>query len=413
MNGEIITVGSEILIGDIVNTHSQFLSKEMAKYGINILFHTSVGDNEKRLKEITRLALSRSDFLIITGGLGPTQDDLTRETVANELKVELQKDESIAKDIENYYKKLQRQMPDSNYRQAMVPKGSRVLKNKNGTAPGLIIEKNSKIVILLPGPPSELIPMYNEYIKDYLKDLTGEVIHSHNINFFNIGESNVDEKLGDLLNGTNPTIGTYAKDNEVRVRITAKGSSKQECENLMEPLIEEIKNRLNDYIYGIDVSSIEEAIKNLATGKGIKIATAESCTGGMIAQAITSVSGSSEFFEGTVVSYSNDVKKNVLKIKEQTLKKYGAVSEQTAKEMALGARNLLNADIAVSTTGIAGPTGGTKEKPVGLVYLGVSTKDKTIAIKLNLSKGIEKERESIRQRATLNALFEIFKILKN
>lgn len=412
MNGEIITVGSEILIGDIVNTHSQFLSQNLATYGVNVLWHTSVGDNRSRLFEIAKTAFERSDIVIFTGGLGPTKDDLTKEAVCESLGLKLVEDKKVKRQIEEYFKRINKEITKSNYKQALVPQGCLVLENENGTAPGLIIDKENKKAILLPGPPNELIPMFNNKVTRFLENLCKQTIISHNIYFFNIGESAVDEKLSDLLDGNNPTVGIYAKESEVRVRVTAKGKSKQECEIKLSPLIAEINLRLGDFIYGIDVGSMQNAVVRSAIANNKKIAVAESCTGGLIAQLITGVPGSSKVFEGGVVSYSNEVKNKVLKVNEDLLKRHGAVSEQVAEEMAKGVRELTGADIAVSTTGIAGPGGGTPQKPVGLVYLGISTNSGCFSKKLLLSKGIKNERENIRHRASLYALNELIKALR-
>lgn len=404
MNAEIIAVGSEILIGDICNTHAQYLSQELTALGVNVLWHTSVGDNPGRLKEIAQRALGRSDLVVFTGGLGPTEDDLTKQTVCEALQIELVKNDSIARDIEQYFRKMGREMSESNYKQALMPKGAKIFPNSNGTAPGFAIQKDHTIALLLPGPPGELTPMYQQSVRPFLQACTDAVILSHNIHFFGIGESKVDQVLNDMLNGSNPSIGLYAKQGEVRARLTARANSKQECEAMLKPLIDQIQQRLKEYIYGIDVSTLENALVLAATQRKATVAVAESCTGGMIASRIASVAGASQCFCCGAVTYSNEMKQRMLGVSAEALKEHGAVSPQVAEQMAQQVRELAHATVGVSTTGIAGPSGGTPEKPVGLVYVGVSTRSGNRVYKLTLSKGLEDERESIRNQAAMFAL---------
>ncbi len=404
MQAEIIAVGTEILLGDIVNTHAQYLSKELAILGIDLLRHTAVGDNPERLKEAVQEAWQRCDLIFLTGGLGPTKDDLTKDTVCEVLGLSLKMNAQLKHRLEEHFSRFAQQMPQSNLRQAMVPNDAVVFENKNGTAPGLAIAKGDKTAILLPGPPNELYPMFEDAVRPFLAEMTEEVIVSHNLQLYGIGESKVDEILGELLDGKNPTVALYAKVGEVRIRITAKDKDEAACEAVLEPLMEEIKRRLGCYIYGIDVSSLEEAVVKQALACNKTIATAESCTGGMVAQKLTSIPGASACFKLGAVTYANEMKTKILSVTEQTLSSVGAVSRETAQQMALGALAASGADVAVSITGIAGPDGGTEEKPVGLVWIGIADEQGVRAQSYHFSRGIEQERETIRHYAAMEAL---------
>ena len=404
MNCELISVGTEILLGDILNSNVQYLSKALASIGIGVTHHTTVGDNSRRLLEALEIAFSRCDTVILTGGLGPTPDDLTKETCAEYFGKELFLDETIVREIESYFTLKNIKMPESNKKQALVPQGSTILPNHNGTAPGFIMEKDGKIIVILPGPPKEMVPMYHESVEPYLKKFTNEIILSKNIRTFGIGESAMSEKVADLLEGSNPTVAPYAKSGEALLRVTAKANSQQEAENLMAPVINEIEQRLGDYIYGIDVSSIEEAVAKLLMERKQTVAFAESCTGGLCAKRLTDISGSSEIFHCGVVSYSNEIKHRVLGVKDETLTKYTAVSEQTAKEMADGIRLLADSDYGVSITGYAGPGNG---EEVGTIYIGVSSENDTYAIKLLTGHRGDNCREYNRHVASSRAFNEL------
>ena len=379
MNCELISVGTEILLGDILNTNVQYLSKALASIGIGVTHHSTVGDNKQRLLDTLETAFTRCDTVILTGGLGPTPDDLTKETCTEYFGKELYLDDSILKEIESYFTLKNIVMPESNKKQALVPKGSIILENHNGTAPGFIMEKNGKTIIILPGPPKEMVPMYRESVEPYLKKFTNEVILSKNIRTFGIGESAMSELVEDLLEGSNPTVAPYAKSGEALLRVTAKAQSEEEAEKLMIPVIDEIKSRLGDYIYGIDCKSIEEAVAKLLIERKQTVTFAESCTGGLCAKRLTDIPGTSEIFHCGVVSYSNDIKMKVLGVKSETIEKYTEVSSECAKEMAEGVRKLAGADYGISITGYAGP-GDTEE--VGLIYIGVSSKKETRTVKL-------------------------------
>lgn len=379
MNCELISVGTEILLGDILNTNVQYLSKALASIGIGVTHHTTVGDNQGRLLDALDIAFGRCDTVILTGGLGPTPDDLTKEACAEYFGKELYPDEKTVKKIEDYFISKNISMPESNKKQALVPEGSIILENRNGTAPGFIMEKDGKTIIILPGPPKEMVPMYRESVEPYLRKFTNEIILSKNIRTFGIGESAMSEKVADLLEGDNPTVAPYAKSGEALLRVTAKAANEAEAEKLMAPVTDEIISRLGDYIYGIDVLSIEEAVAKLLIERKQTVAFAESCTGGLCAKRLTDISGTSEIFHCGVVSYSNEIKHKVLGVKKETLEKYTAVSEQTAKEMAEGVRRLADATYGVSITGYAGPG---EDYEVGTIYIGISSEKETRAVKL-------------------------------
>ena len=379
MNCELISVGTEILLGDILNTNVQYLSKALASLGIGVTHHSTVGDNKQRLLDTLDTAFTRCDAVILTGGLGPTPDDLTKETCTEYFGKELYLDDKILEEIESYFKLKNIPMPESNKKQALVPEGSIILENNNGTAPGFIMEKDGKIIVILPGPPKEMVPMYRESVEPYLRKFTNEIILSKNIRTFGIGESAMSELVEDLLEGSNPTVAPYAKSGEALLRVTAKAQSEEDAEKLMTPVIDEIKSRLGDYIYGIDCASIEEAVAKLLMERKQTVAFAESCTGGLCAKRLTDIPGTSEIFHCGVVSYSNDIKMKVLGVKAETIEKYTEVSAECAKEMAEGARLLSGADYAVSITGYAGPG---DDEEVGLIYIGISSKNETRAVKL-------------------------------
>ena len=379
MNCELISVGTEILLGDILNTNVQYLSKALACLGIGVTHHSTVGDNRQRLLDTLETAFTRCDAVILTGGLGPTPDDLTKETCAEYFGKELYLDDKILEEIESYFRLKNIVMPESNKKQALVPEGSIVLKNNNGTAPGFIMEKDGKIIVILPGPPKEMVPMYRESVEPYLRNFTNELILSKNIRTFGIGESAMSEMVEDLLEGSNPTVAPYAKSGEALLRVTAKAASEEDAESLMTPVIDEIKSRLGDYIYGIDCASIEEAVAKLLMERQQTVAFAESCTGGLCAKRLTDIPGTSEIFHCGVVSYANDIKMKVLGVKAETIEKHTEVSSECAKEMAEGVRLLADADYGVSITGYAGPG---DDEEVGLIYIGISSKKETRAIKL-------------------------------
>jgi len=405
MTAELISVGTEILLGNIINTNAAYLSEKMAGLGISVYFETTVGDNEERLTMALNSALSRSDIVILSGGLGPTADDITKETAAKVLGLSLYQDSFVKSAIESYFeKRMITNITDNNWKQAMVPEGAKILFNSNGTAPGLILtsKDGEKTVILLPGPPGELKPMFEEQVIPYLENMTDCVIYSRTIKTFGLGESILEDAMKDLMeNQTNPTIAPYAKTGEVHLRVTAKASDRQEAKKLLQPVCDEIQKRFGKNIYSMDEhETLEESIVNLLKKYELKLVTAESCTGGLLAGRIVGVPGVSDVFSRGFITYSNKSKRKVLDVNKKTLEEFGAVSKQTAKEMAVGAAIAGHADVAVSVTGIAGPGGGTEEKPVGLVYIGCHINEKNY-VKEFVFCG---NRQKIRESSVANAL---------
>lgn len=401
MRCELISVGTEILLGDIVNTNAQYLAKELANMGIDVYYQSVVGDNKDRMLKAFEEGLSRSDMIITTGGLGPTKDDMTKELACEYFGLECQLHEESLKEIKEYFKRMERDWVSSNEKQAYFPKEAKILKNNNGTAPGAILEKENKIIIVLPGPPSEMKPMFNESVKPYLETLTGYTIVSEIVRIYGVGESKVEKIVGDLIdNGTNPTVAPYAKEGEVTLRVTAKGKSKKECTELIKPVIKEIENRLGDTIYNFGEEGLNLTVAKMLVEKELTIGTSESCTGGLLGATLIDYPGISSVFLEGAITYSNEAKMRTLGVKEETLRKFGAVSEETAKEMAEGIKTRCGSYIGISTTGIAGPDGGTEDKPVGLVYIGVTIGDKTVVTR-NVFNG---NRNAVRRRACLKAL---------
>ncbi len=372
---ELISVGTEILLGDILNTDAQYLSIELAKLGISVIHQSTVGDNRERLLAQLDEAAKRSDIIILSGGLGPTPDDLTKEVCCEFFGKEMFLHEPTVEKIKEYFSSKGIEMAQNNLKQAMLPKDCVIFPNDNGTAPGMAIEKDGIHILVLPGPPRELKPMFQNCAVPYLMQFSDRIIVSHNIRTFGIGESSMAERVNDLFDAQNPTVAPYAKDGEALLRVTAMAKTKEDAESLCEPIIEEIKKRLDAYVYGVDYNCIEEAVVGMLKEHHLKVATAESCTGGLIAKRITDVPGASEVFECGIISYANGIKHKVLGVSEDDLNKYGAVSEPVAKQMAQGALKVSGADIAVSVTGIAGPDSDSTGKPVGLVYIGLADKE--------------------------------------
>lgn len=399
MKAEILAVGTELLMGQIVNTNAQYISSKLPEAGVGVYYHSVVGDNPDRLEDSLKLALERCDIVITTGGLGPTQDDLTKETISRVCGKKLVIHEESLNKIKNYFSRLGRQMTPNNEKQAYMPEGCIVLKNNNGTAPGCIIEMGEKAVIMLPGPPVEMKPMFLDYVMPYFKNKGAYSLESVILRVFGIGESAMETKIMDLIDGqTNPTIATYAKEGEVTIRVTASVPMGQSAEQLLMPVVNEIKRRTGENLYSDKDETLDSVAAGLLLENNITIATAESCTGGLISEMLTDVPGISKVFMGGAVTYSNEAKMEYLGVKEQTLKAYGAVSRETAAEMAEGIRKRLKTDIGISVTGIAGPGGGTDEKPVGLVYVGLSSDGGTITKELRLSGN----RKKIRTITALN-----------
>ncbi|WP_411501710.1 competence/damage-inducible protein A [Brevibacillus centrosporus] len=412
MRAEIIAVGTELLLGQIANTNAQFLSQKLAQIGVGVYFHTVVGDNSERLLQVIRLAAERSDLVIFSGGLGPTQDDLTKETVAAYVGVDLVTDANAMKYIEDFFTQRGIVMTENNRKQALVLAGSHVLPNDFGMAPGMAIRHDSTTFVLLPGPPSELYPMVDRYVMPYLIDLLPEkqVFHSRVFRFYGIGESALEERLLDLIEKQdNPTIAPYAKEFEVTLRVTARAATAEAGEALILPVEKEIRDRVGQYIYGTgEDSSLHEVLINELRKRGESIACAESCTGGTVASLITSVPGSSSVFRGGIVCYTNEVKNQVLGVSEEVLATEGAVSEQTAKLLAENVREKLGTTYGVSVTGVAGPD-SSEGKPVGLVYVGIAAEGLPTVVKELRLAG---RRQAIVGRAAKFALFYALQMQK-
>ena len=375
MTVELISVGTEILLGNIVNSNAAYLSEKLALLGLSCYHQSVVGDNEERMEAAIRLAVSRSDIVILGGGLGPTKDDLTKEVTARVFGKELYEDAHSKERIQNYFERMGKkvQITENNWKQAMVPEGAIVIDNDNGTAPGLIIEgENGKIAILMPGPPNEMKPMFENSVYPYLNRLQPEGIYSKMVKLCGMGESQAETLVLDLLeNQTNPTLAPYAKTGEVHFRITAKASDEAKAEELMKPMLDELYKRFGSLIYTTDENvTLEESIVESLKEKGMTLTTAESCSGGLLAGRIMNVAGASAVYNEGYITYANASKEKILGVKHETLEQFGAVSKETAYEMAVGAAKAAGADAALSVTGIAGPDGGTEEKPVGLVYVG-------------------------------------------
>lgn len=399
---ELISVGTEILLGNIVNTNAAYLSEKCAQLGLSLFYETSVGDNEQRLTEVLQKALKRSDIVILSGGLGPTQDDLTKEISAKVCGKKLVMDEHSRELIQSYFANSRvANITENNWKQAMVPEGCIVVDNHNGTAPGIIIETNGKSVILLPGPPNELKPMFERDIFPYLNRLQPEVLYSVMVKMCGPGESAVETQIRDLIDTqTNPTIATYAKTGEVHLRVTAKASDEEAAKTLVKPMVEELQKRFAGDIYTMEEHvSLEEAVLELLKERGETLTTAESLTGGMLSARVTNVSGASEVFKQGFVTYCNEAKQMLLQVREETLCKYGAVSEQTAREMAENGARLTGADACVALTGIAGPN-ASEGKPVGLVYIACHYRGTTAVREFHFNG----ERAKIRESAVVKAL---------
>lgn len=393
MKAEIFSVGTEILLGEILDTNAKYIASQLANIGVDVFYKTSIGDNEKRLLDAIDIAYKRADIIISTGGLGPTDDDLTKETFAKYFNKKLVRHKESLENLKSYY--VNEDMPLSNLKQADIPEGAIVLLNENGTASGCIIEENDKIAVILPGPPKECIPMFDKQVKSVLEKYTNKVLVSKNLNLCGIGESNASEIIRDLmLSSKNPTIAPYANNNEMRFRITASGKTREEAKEILKPTIDKLYDIFKDYIYGEDDDTLQDVMVGRLIKNNMTISTAESCTGGLLASTMINVPSASSVFLNGVICYSNESKIYELDVCKKHLEKYGAVSEQVAIQMAEGIRKKSNTTIGISTTGIAGPAGGTEEKPVGLVYIAISMEGKeTICRKLMLKGNRQKIRE--------------------
>lgn len=409
MKVEIIAIGNEIITGKTINTNASYMASKIQNIGLTPLWHTAVGDYKEAIEEALKQAIKRADVVLISGGLGPTEDDLTKETVCAYLEQALIFYKEIGEEIKAYFKKIKRPLTENNMKQAYFPKQCDIIPNPNGTAPGCILKKKNKYVVLLPGPAKELIPMFEETVLPYFEKKVEGVYRTLDIKFFGIGESQLATELADLLGESDTlVVAPYVGNYEVIIRIRAFSSLLEQAQEKVEEIKNKIVTRLGNYIIGYNDNNLETQVASLLKEKGYSIATAESCTGGLIAATLVNCSGISSTFSEGIVTYSNEAKCKYLKVDQKTLDSFGAVSEETAKEMAEGIRREAGADIGIATTGIAGPSGGTKEKPVGLVYIGLAMPQRTYVYKLFL----QGNREAIREKTVKNVLYELYKQLQ-
>lgn len=390
---EILSVGTELLLGNIANTDAQMLSQGLSELGLNVFWHTVVGDNLQRAEEAVALAKKRADIIITTGGLGPTCDDLTKNVLAEAFGKKLVFDEESAQRIRAYFQRTGRPMTDNNLQQAMLPEGCTILENDWGTAPGCAFEADGVHVIMLPGPPSECRPMFQYRAKPYLLSLSEGVIASHTIKLFGIGESSMEAQLRDQMNAmSNPTLAPYAKEGECELRVTAKAATDAEAQALLKPTVEQVRKLFGDKVYGVDVPSLEHVVIRDCKEKGLTLGCAESCTGGLIAKRLTDIPGASAAFKGGIVSYTNEIKMDVLHVPDHLLKQFGAVSQEVAAAMAEGARRALNCDVALSSTGVAGPDRDDWDNEVGTMFVAIATRSGTHVRPLHLGNRPMRER---------------------
>ena len=412
MNAEVITVGTELLLGQIIDTNAVYLSKKLAEIGVNLYYKTTVGDNKGRLKGALSIAKDRADLIIVTGGLGPTVDDITREAFAEFAGKKLVLDEGSLKKIQIMFSAWSKKMPEVNKVQAYFPENAYVIENKNGTAPGFIMEDESKFYAVMPGVPMEMHPMMEKVVIPRLLEKTGnlhKVIKYTTLKAVGLGESLINQKIEDLFKASaNPSIALLAHQAEVDIRITAKADSEEQAYSMIKPLKKDIYERVGPNIFGEDEDTLESKAGELLLEKKMKISTAESCTAGLLASRLTNVAGSSGFFEGGVNTYSNESKIKILGVEDGIIEKNGAVSEECARDMAKKCAEKFGTDIAVSVTGIAGPAGGSENKPVGLVYTGINIKGDINVYKHNLPGS----RNAIRARAVQMALFQLYNKLR-
>ena len=403
MKVEIITTGTELLLGEIINTNFTWLAQELNRRGFDVLYQTTVGDNPARMKEVLDIAVSRADIVITSGGLGPTRGDITKEMIAEYCGVDMYMNLEVWNHIHDLLSKRNICIADNNEKQALVPSGAIVLHNEVGTAPGLILEHGDKMFIMLPGPPFELKHVCEKELFPYFEQRFPHlgIIKSHTLKLLGIGESNLAEMLDDIIvHQSNPTIALYARRGELLIRLTAKASSEEEADTMIADMLEKVEKIVGNYVYGYDNDTLPVVLGKELLSRQQTIAFAESCTGGLASSMMTDVPGSSEYVKGSVVSYTDEIKNQVIHVSKTTLAKKGAVSEETALEMAKGAREVIGSDMAVSITGLAGPGGGTRKKPVGLVYIAVADVNGEVCRKFNFGG----TRTQIKYRAAMAAL---------
>lgn len=386
MNVEIISIGTELLLGDIVDSNAAYLARNLTELGFNINYINTVGDNKERIVKTIKQSLSRADIVITTGGLGPTTDDLTRTAVAESTGRSLYQNEELEKRIRDYFSSRGRTLTPNNLNQAYMPRGAEPLLNNQGTAPGILLETEKNILISLPGVPREMKGIFAKKVAPYLVNLTDKTIRSLVLRFFGIGESTLETKLRDLIDEqSNPTLALLAGNGEVKLRITAKADTAEECHSKISEVEKKVKTRAGKYIYSTGDKKLPELVGEKLREKKLTMAAAESCTGGLIGSRITDIPGSSDYFIGGITAYSNRIKKDFLGVSQEILDRRGAVSRETALKMCQGIKDKYAVDYGISVTGIAGPGGGTEQKPVGLVYIGLSSPDDTQVYKVNLN----------------------------
>ena len=385
MKTAILSVGTEILFGQIVNTNTVYLSQQMNMLGFDVMYHYTVGDNPKRVEEMIDLAFQDCDLILTTGGLGPTQDDLTKEVACKALDDTLMMMDDVLEEITKYFKTLGREMTENNKKQAIMPSRATVFHNDAGTAPGFALEKDGKYIICMPGPPREMKRMFQKSVVPFLQSMIDGALYYRQIRFFGIGESMLETQLLDLIdNQTDPTLATYAKEGECSLRIASKRATEEDAEHAVDEMLEKVKERVGHYIYSCDDEELAQVVADRLMEQGLTLSSAESCTGGMFASTMTDIPGISQCFDRGLVTYSNQAKMEELGVSAGTLEKFGAVSEETALEMVEGLKRVSGSDVCISVTGIAGPGGGSEEKPVGLVYIGFSYGDKKICKKIQM-----------------------------
>ena len=385
MKTAILSVGTEILFGQIVNTNTVYLSQQMNMLGFDVMYHYTVGDNPKRVEEMIDLAFQDCDLILTTGGLGPTQDDLTKEVACKALDDTLVMMDDVLEEITKYFKTLGREMTENNKKQAIMPSRATVFHNDAGTTPGFALEKDGKYIICMPGPPREMKRMFQKSVVPFLQSMIDGALYYRQIRFFGIGESMLETQLLDLIdNQTDPTLATYAKEGECSLRIASKRATEEEAEHAVDEMLEMVKERVGHYIYSCDDEELAQVVADRLMEQGLTLSSAESCTGGMFASTMTDIPGISQCFDRGLVTYSNQAKMEELGVSAGTLEKFGAVSEETALEMVEGLKRVSGSDVCISVTGIAGPGGGSEEKPVGLVYIGFSYGDKKICKKIQM-----------------------------
>ncbi|MDR1495943.1 MAG: competence/damage-inducible protein A [Clostridiales Family XIII bacterium] len=411
MNTSVIAVGTELLFGQVINTNAAYLSRELQTLGFNVLYHYTVGDNPARLRATLGRALADTDIIVTSGGLGPTQDDLTKEIIAETMGTRLVCDERALAEIESLFKRLGRGMTDNNRKQAMMPDGATVFYNPRGTAPGFALKRDDKTVIALPGPPAELTAMFETSALPYLERMTDSVIRHRTLRFYGIGESQLETDLRSLIDGqTDPTFATYAKEGECSLRVASKRRTREEADAVVERAVREVISMVGDHLYSDKDEELRTVAARLLIESGLTLAVAESCTGGLFASELVSYPGISEVFDRGYVTYSNEAKTEELGVDPALIERYGAVSEDVAVAMAEGAREAAGVDIGVSVTGVAGPDGGTEEKPVGLAWMALADASGAYARRhMSINRG----RNSNRRVTTLAMLDLLYRYLKD